>query len=71
METVSDGNGVDGDDNCTDGNRVFLEVEHVGIRSVCGSHVVLVVLYQMDGKGSDVSDPSEIEILVWIPSLRS
>ena len=50
------------------GNGESSEVECVGIGSVCGSCVVLVVLY---GKGSDMSDPSEIERLVWIPSLGS
>ena len=38
---------------------------------MCGSCVVLVVLYKRDGKGSDMSDPSEIKRVFWIPSLRS
>ena len=67
MGRVSDGNGVDGDD----GNRVILEVACVGVGWVCGSHVVLVVLYKRDGKGSDVSDPSKIERVLPIPSPRS
>ena len=67
---VSDGNGVDGDDD-SDGNGVILEVAHVGIGSACGSYMVLVVVYKRDGKGSDVSDPSKIERVFWIPSLRS
>ena len=57
MGRVGDGNGVDDDD----GNRVISEV----------AHVVSVVLYNRDGKGSDVSDPSEIKRVFWIPSLRS
>ena len=71
MGRVGDGNGVDGDDDSTDGNRVFSGVECVDIGSACSSHVVLVVLYKSDRKGSDMSDPSEIERVVWIPSLRS
>ena len=67
---VGDGNGVDGDDS-DDGNRVILEVECVGIGLACGSCVVSVVLYKRDGKGSDVPDPSEIERVDWIPSVRS
>ena len=66
---VGDGNGVDGDDG-SDGNGVISEVAHVGVR-LCGSHMVLVVLYKRDGKGSDMSDPSEIDRVFQIPSLRS
>ena len=39
--------------------------------SVCGSHVVLGVLYKRDGIGSDEFDPSEIKRVFQIPSLRS
>ena len=67
---VSDGNGLDGNDG-SDGNGVISEVAHVGVRSVCGSHVVSVVLYKRDGMGSDMFDPSEIERVFRIPSLRS
>ena len=67
MGRVSDGNSVDGDD----GNGVILEVACMGIGLVCGSYVVSVVLYKRDGKGSDVSDPSKIERVFQIPSLRS
>ena len=67
---VSDGNGDDGDDGSV-GNGVILEVACVGFRSVCGSCVVSVVLYKRDGIGSDVSDPSKIERVFQIPSLRS
>ena len=67
---VSDGNGVDGDDD-SDSNRVILEVARVGIGLVCGSHVVLVAQYKRDGIGSDMFDPSEIERVFQIPSLRS
>ena len=67
---VGDGNGVDGDDG-SDSNGVILEVAHVRFRSVCGSHVVSVVLYKRDGIGSDVFDPSEIKRAFQIPSLRS
>ena len=67
---VGDGNGVDGDDG-SDGNRVISEVAHMGVRLVCGSHMVLVVLYKRDGIGSNVFDPSEIERVFQIPSLRS
>ena len=67
---VGDGNGDDGDDGLV-GNGVISEVAHVGFRSVCGSRVVLVELYKRDGIGSDVSDPSEIERVFRIPSLRS
>ena len=57
---VGDGNGDDGDDSSV-GNGVILEV----------ARVVSVVLYKRDGIGSDVSDPSEIESVFRIPSLRS
>ena len=67
---VSYGNSDDGD-NGSVGNRVISEVARVGFGSACSSHVVLVVLYKRDGIGSDVSDPSEIERVFWIPSLRS
>ena len=67
---VSDGDGVDGDDGSV-GNREISEVACVGFRSACGSRVVSVVLYKRDGIGSDVSDPSEIERVFRIPSLRS
>ena len=67
---VGDGNGVDGNDG-SDSNRVILEVAHMGIGSVYGSRVVLVALYKRDGIGSDVFDPSEIERVFRIPSLRS
>ena len=70
MGKVGDGNGVDGDHG-SDGSRVILEVAHVGVRLACGSHVVSVVLYKRDGKGSDVPDPSKIERVDWIPSVRS
>ena len=65
-----DGNGVDGDDGSV-GNGVILEVAHVGSRSVCGSRVVSVVLYKRDRIGSDMFDPSKIERVFQIPSLRS
>ena len=67
---VGDGNSVDGNDG-SDGNGVILEVARVGFRSACGSCVVSVVLYKRDGIGSDVFDPSEIERVFQIPSLRS
>ena len=67
---VSDGKGVDGDDG-SDGNAVILEVARVGSRLACGSHVVSVVLYKRDRIGSDEFDPSEIERVFQIPSLRS
>ena len=67
---VGDGNGVDGDDG-SDGNVVILEVACMGIGVACGSHVVSVVLYKRDGNGSDMPDPSEIERVDWIPSVRS
>ena len=67
---VSNGNGVDGDDGSV-GNGVILEVARMGFGSVCGSRVVLVVLYKRDGIGSDMFDPSKIERVFWIPSLRS
>ena len=43
----------------------------MGVGLVCGSCMVLVVLYKRDGKGSDMPDPSEIERVFWIPSVRS
>ena len=67
---VGDGNSDDGDDGPVS-NRVISEVAHVGFRSVCGSRVVSVALYKRDGIGSDVSDPSKIERVFQIPSLRS
>ena len=67
---VGDGNGDDGDDGSV-GNRVISEVARVGFRLACGSRVVSVVLYKRDGIGSDMSDPSEIERVFRIPSLRS
>ena len=67
---VGDGNGVDGDDGSVS-NGVILEVARMGFGSVCGSRVVLGVLYKGDGIGSDEFDPSEIESVFWIPSLRS
>ena len=67
---VGDGNGVDGDD-CSDSNGVISEVAHVGVRSVCSPRVVSVVLHKRDGIGSDMFDPSEIERVFRIPSLRS
>ena len=57
---VGDGNGVDGNDG-SDGNGVISEV-------AC---VVSVVLYKKDRIGSDEFDPSGIERVFWIPSLRS
>ena len=70
IDRVSDGNSANGNDG-SDGNRVILEVARVGVRSVCGSCMVLVVLYERDRIGSDMSDPSKIERVFWIPSLRS
>ena len=67
---VGDGNSVDGNDG-SDSNGVISEVAHVGVRLACGSRVVSVVLYKKDGIGSDMSDPSEIERVFQIPSLRS
>ena len=67
---VGDGNGDDGDGGSVS-NRVISEVACMGFGSVCGSRVVSVVLYKRDGIESDVSDPSEIERVFWIPSLRS
>ena len=67
---VGDGNGVDGDDGLVS-NGVISEVARMGFGSVCGSHVVLVVLYKRDGIGSDEFDPSKIEQVFRIPSLRS
>ena len=65
-----DGNGVDGDDGSV-GNGVNLEVARVGFGLACSSRVVSVVLYERDGIGSDMSDPSKIERVFQIPSLRS
>ena len=62
-----DGNGVDGDDGSV-GNGVISEVACVGFGSACGSRVVSAVLYKRDRIGFD---PSEIERVFWIPSLRS
>ena len=70
IDGVGDSNGVDGNDG-SDGNGAILEVAHVGIGSVCSLHVLSVVLYKRDGKGSDVPDPSKIERVDWIPSVRS
>ena len=70
LGSVGDGNGVDGDDGLVS-NGVILEVARVGFGSACGLRVVSVVLYKRDGIGSDVSDPSKIERVFWIPSLRS
>ena len=70
LGSVGDGNGVDGNDGSV-GNRVISEVARMGFGSACGSCVVSVVLYKRDGIGCDVSDPSEIERVFWIPSLRS
>ena len=67
---VGDGNGVDGDDG-SDGNGVILEVACVGFRSAYSSHMVSVVLYKRDRIGSDVFDPSKMERVFRIPSLRS
>ena len=67
---VGDDNGVDGDDGSVS-NRVISEVAHVGFGSAYGSHVVSVVLYKRDGIGSDEFDPSKIERVFQIPSLRS
>ena len=67
---VGDGNGVDGDDGSVS-NGVISEVARMGFGSVCGSHVVSGVLYKRDGIGSDEFDPSEIERVFRIPSLRS
>ena len=70
LDRVGDGNGVD----CNDGsvsNGVISEVARMGFRSACGSHVVSVVLYKRDRIGSDKFDPSEIESVFQIPSLRS
>ena len=43
----------------------------MGFGLVYGSCVVSVVLYKRDGIGSDEFDPSEIERVFRIPSLRS
>ena len=62
--------GVDGNDG-SDGNGAILEVAHVGVGSVCSLHVLSVVLYKRDRKGSDVPDPSKIKRVDWIHSVRS
>ena len=67
---VSDGNGDDGDDGSV-GNGVISEVARMGFGSACSSHMVSAVLYKRDGIGSDDFDPSEIERVFQIPSLRS
>ena len=67
---VGDGNGVDGNDG-SDGNGVISEVACMGVGSACGSRVVSAVLYKRDGIGSDEFDPSKIERVFQIPSLRS
>ena len=67
---VGDGNSVDGNDG-SDGNGVILEVACVGFGLACGSCVVLVVLYKRDRIGSDVFDPSKIERVSQIPSVRA
>ena len=67
---VGDGNGDDGDDGSV-GNGVISEVACVGFGLACGSRVVSVVLYKRDGIGSDEFDPSKIERVFQIPSLRS
>ena len=61
------GDGNDGSDS----NGVISEAARVGVGSACGSRVVSVVLYKRDGIGSDVFDPSEMERVFQIPSLRS
>ena len=68
--SVSDGNGVDGSDRSV-GNGVILEVARMGFGSAWGSCMVSGVLYKRDGIGSDELDPSEIERVFQIPSLRS
>ena len=67
---VGDGNSVDGDDGSVS-NGVISEVAHVGFGSACSSCVVSVVLYKRDRIGSDKFDPSKIERVFQIPSLRS
>ena len=67
---VGDGNGVDGDDGSV-GNGVISEVARMQFGSACGSRVVSVVLYKRDGIGSGEFDPSEMERVFQIPSLRS
>ena len=67
---VGDGNSVDCDDGSVS-NGVISEVARVGFRSAWGSRMVSVVLYKRDGIGSDMFDPSEIERVFQIPSLRS
>ena len=70
LGSVGDGNSVDGNDGSVS-NRVILEVACVGFRLACSLHVVLIVLYKRDGIGSDEFDPSKIERVFQIPSLRS
>ena len=70
LGSVGDGNGVDGNDGSV-GNGVILEVARVGFGLACSSCVVSVELYKRDRIGSDMSDPSEIERVFRIPSLRS
>ena len=70
LGSVGDGNGVDGDDGSV-GNGVISEVARMGFGSACGSRVVSVELYKRDGIGSDKFDPSKIERVFRIPSLRS
>ena len=67
---VGDGNSVDGGDGSV-GNGVISEVACMGFRSVCGSHMVSGVLYKRDRTGSDKFDPTKIERVFRIPSLRS
>ena len=67
---VGDGNGDDGDDGLVS-NRVISEVARMGFGSAYGSRMVSVVLYKRDKIGSDEFDPSEIERVFRIPSLRS
>ena len=67
---VGDGNSVDGNDGSV-GNGVISEVARVGFRSACGLRMVWVVLYKRDRIGSDEFDPSKIERVFQIPSLRS
>ena len=70
LGSVGDGNSVDGNDGSV-GNGVISEVARMGFGSACDSRMVSVELYKRDGIGSDVSDPSEIERVFRIPSLRS
>ena len=70
LGSVSDGNGVDGNDGLVS-NGVISEVARVGFGSACSLRVVSVVLYKRDGIGCDMSDSSKIERVFQIPSLRS